>query len=123
MVNKTIIFTDGIIGFHVYRANWNPKEVECLNCFHEEINPCDIFSIGDIPLEISQIMKFLIQRGAVVTVKVTGKHYRRSPLVQGGLEVPCENCVKISGSIVNYTLLQRYETLLRELYSSFDCSL
>ena len=87
------------------------------------INPYDIFSIGDIPLELSQITKFIIQRGAIVTVKVTGKHYCRSPLAQGGLEVPCENSVKISGSIVNYTLLQRYETLLRELYSSFDCSL
>ena len=50
-------------------------------------------------------------------MKVRRKHYRRSPLVQGGLEVPCEVSVRMSGSIVNHTLLQRYKALLRELYT------
>ena len=105
----------------------NRKEGECLNCFHEENNPYDIFSIkdctsnskiiGDLPMEISQIIKFFTQRVPVVTVKVTEKHFRWSPLVQGGLEVPCENSVWMSSSIVNHTLLQRYDTLLREIYT------
>ena len=58
----------------------------------------------------------MYQRGATVTAKVCGKHYRRSPLIQGGLEVPCQVTVSMTGSIVNHLLLSRYGTLLRELY-------
>ena len=68
-------------------------------------------------MEIPRITKLIIQQVAANTVKVAGKHYRQSPLVQGGLEVPCEIIVRMSGSIVNQTLLQRCKTLLRELYT------
>ena len=44
-----------------------------------------------------------------LTAKVCGKHYRRSPLIHGGLEVPCQVTVSMPGSIVNHLLL-------RELY-------
>ena len=67
-------------------------------------------------MELSRITRFIIQRGAIVNVKVTGKHYRQSPLVQVSLEVPCQVSVKMSGSIMNHALLQRYEMLLQELY-------
>ena len=63
-------------------------------------------------MEISRIMKFIIQRGAIVTVKA--KHYRRS---LGDLELPCEISLRTSGSMVNHKLLQRYEILLIELYT------
>ena len=74
----------------MYRANWNPKEGGWLNCFHEENNPYDVFSIkictsdskiiNYLATEISQIMKFIIQRGAIVITKVTGMHYRRKSM-------------------------------------------
>ena len=86
---KNITFT--VKGFHFYRASLNPNECGCLNCFHEENNSYDILSIkictldskiiSYLMMEISGITKFIIQRGAIVTVKVTGKHCRRSPLV------------------------------------------
>ena len=63
-------------------------------------------------MEISRIMKFIIQRGPIVTVKA--KHYRRS---LGDLELPCEISLRTSGSMVNHKLLQRYEILLIELYT------
>ena len=63
-------------------------------------------------MEISRIMKFIIQRGAIVTVKA--KHYRRS---LGGLELPCEITLRTPGNILNHKLLQRYEILLIELYT------
>ena len=47
----------------------------------------------------------------VVVVVVDGLH----PVVVGGLEVPYEVTVTISGSVVNH-LLTRYEKLLNELY-------
>ena len=67
-------------------------------------------------MKISRITKFILQRGASVYVKICGRHYRRSPLVQGGLEVPCEVTVKMPGSVVNHLLLTRCENLLKELY-------
>ena len=95
MADKKIVFTASVRGFHVYRASWNLKEGECLNCFHEENNPYDIFSVklctsdskinGHLPMEIPRITKPIIQQVATNTVKVAGKHYRQSPLVQGGL--------------------------------------
>ena len=94
---------------------------------HERDNPYGSFSIkvfkpdssaeneGHLPMWISRITKFIIDRGAQVAVKVRGRHYRRIPLVQGGLEVPCEIKITMVGSIIHH-LLFRYESLLRELY-------
>ena len=70
-----------------------------------------------IEYEISRITKFILDRGAVCTLKIRGQHYRRSPLVQGGLEVPCEITISMIGSVVNHLLLVRYEKLLKELYT------
>ena len=47
---------------------------------------------------------------------VAGKHYRRSPLIQGGLEVPCLVNVKMPSSIMNHLFIARYEKFLGELY-------
>ena len=47
---------------------------------------------------------------------VAGKHYRRSPLIQGGLEVPCLVTVTMPRSIMNHLLIAQYEKLLGELY-------
>ena len=69
---------------------------------------------GHLPLEISRITKFLLDRGAEVKIVITGRHYRRSPLVQGGLEVPCQIKVTMTGSIINHLLMARYEELLNE---------
>ena len=63
-----------------------------LNCFHEEGNTFDRFAIkvcekdkneivGHLPMEISRVTKFLLDRGANVSAKLTSTHYRRSPLV------------------------------------------
>ena len=67
-------------------------------------------------MEIIRITKFINDRGAQVAIQIRGRHYRRSPLVQGGLEVPCEIKITIVGSIINHDLLVRYESLLKELY-------
>ena len=72
-----------------------PVESEKLTCFKEHGNPFDRFAIktvtsdgrivGHLPTEISSITKFLLDRGAVMDLSLTSTHYRRSPLVQGGL--------------------------------------
>ena len=109
---KNIIFSAAVRGFHVYKAIWKPIEGELLNCSHEKDNPCDVFSIkvfkaespgttvGHLLMEISRITKYIIDRGAQVEVKVLGRHYRRSPLVQGGLEVPCRITITMLGALL-----------------------
>ena len=86
-------------GFHVYKAIWQPEEGEKLMCEHEEnkeydfaikvCRPLDRKIVGHLPIEISRITRFIIARGAIVEAQLTAAHYRRSPLVQGGLEIPC----------------------------------
>ena len=73
MADKNIVFTAAIRGFHVYKSTWKPEQV--LNCHHEEDNLYDIFSIkvckpgndtlivGHLPMEISRITKFILQKG------------------------------------------------------------
>ena len=66
-----------------------------LACQFENGNSYDMFSIktydqigtmvGHFPRDVSRITKFIINRGATVSVMLTGTHYRRSPLVKGGL--------------------------------------
>ena len=126
--NKNIIISAAVRGFHVYRASWKPKEDELLECSYEKDNPYDSFSIKvfkpdspaeivwHLPVEISQVTKFIIDRGAQVAVKIRWRHYRRSPLVEGGLEVPCEIKITMVGSTINHHLLVRYQSRLKELY-------
>ena len=70
-----------------------------MKCTHEEDDPYDIFSMKEckpdsdeivehLPMEISRMAKLIVDRGAKCTWKIGGMHCRRSPLVQGGLEVP-----------------------------------
>ena len=127
MSNKNLVFTAAVRGFHVYKINWKPQEGELLKCAHEVDNPYDMFSmkickpdsneiVGHLPMEISRITKFILDRGAVCTIKIRGKHYRTSPLVQGGLEIPCDVTISMIGSVVNHLLLAKDESLLKELY-------
>ena len=97
-----------------------------MTCVHEENNPYDIFPIkvcetgGDravchLPMEISRVTKFLIQRGANVMATVISDYYRRSPLIQGGLEVPCSIDVWLASTVANDACLKRYKELITEL--------
>ena len=40
-------------------------------------------------MEVSRATEFLIDQEATVTAELTSDHYRRSPLIQGGAEIPC----------------------------------
>ena len=127
MATRVVSFKSAVRGFHVYRNCWNPQENEVLNCFHESNNQFDMFAIqvcqqetnkrvGHLPIEISRITKFLIERGARIQATLTSTHYRRSPFVRGGLEIPCEITVQITNGDHRKELLERYEILLNDLY-------
>ena len=68
--------------------------------------------VGHLPMEISQVTKFLLDRGANVSAKLMSTHYRRSPLVQGGIEIPCVVTVSMPGTVINQLLMERYKQLV-----------
>ena len=112
-------------GFHVYKAIWEPKGSEVLACSHEENNPHDSFAIktcqnsgkivGHLPMELSRISKFILDRGAKIEVKLRETHYRRSPVVRGGLEIPCDLVIRMPNTMKSAELLKKFENCYEEL--------
>ena len=91
-LERVLSLQAAVRGFHVYKAIWEPKDSEVLACSHEENNTHDPFAIktcqldsgktvGHLPMELSRISKFILDRGAKITVKLCETHYRRSPLI------------------------------------------
>lgn len=126
--NKTIDFTAAVRGYHYYKAFWKPEPIQVLDCFFNHYNAFDRYAIkvceignstpiGHLPKEILRITKYLLARGAIATVILTSDHYRRSPLVQGGLEIPCKVSVTITGTVSNLLVLERYRQLVESRYT------
>ena len=120
-------FESAVRGYHYYRRFWTPSENETLKCFHERRNPFDVFAIktcsngnsqavGHLPREISRLTKFILDRGAEVEATLASTQYRRSPITQGGLEIPCVIKVTMPGTMLNKKLLNRYEEMATQLY-------
>ena len=100
-----------IRGFHYYRKSWlpEPEQTHQRNTFDRfAIKVCEKdknLIVGHLPIEISLVIKFLLDRGANVSAKLTSTHYRRSPLVQGGIEIPCVVTVSMPGTVINQLLM------------------
>ena len=95
-------------GFHVYRRVWNARVGERLQAKQEDSNNEDRYAValtkdnltvGHVPQEQSSILWYFLSHGGKLTAKVTGRH-RRSPLIQGGLEIPCTFTVEGSKRLV-----------------------
>ena len=126
---KIYEFPAAVRGYHHYKKFWNPEPQQVLNCYHEKNNAYDRYVImtceigkdeipvGHLPMEISRVTKFFIDRGATVTAELTSEYYRRSPLIQGGLEIPCKITAKISGTVINLLFMEKYIQLLQEFYT------
>ena len=69
-------------------------------------------------MEVSRVIKYLIDREVEVTAQLTCTNYRRSLLIQGGLEIPCVVVAKMNGySARNKMILQKFEQLVNDLYA------
>ena len=88
-------------------------------CEHQENNEYYLFAIKlcrpldkeivrHFPIEISRITRFISSRGAIGEAYLTAAHYRRSPLAQGGLEIPCSLTFKMPATKNSSELLKRY---------------
>lgn len=72
--------------------------------------------VGHLPREISRFTHFIIVHGAKVSCKVVDVHHRRSPLVQGGLEIPCEITVEMTMTDTNSLAIDKYRQLVSDQY-------
>ena len=81
------------------------KKTICLTYLQTE----HVVRIMKRPREIFRPTKHLIDKGGKITAKLSSTHYRRSPLFQTGLEIPCEVTVTIPANIKGHFLMQRYE--------------
>ena len=101
-------FTAVVRSFHVYRRVWLPNTRQRLSAEREHGNVDDHFAIavrehggtradearplvGHLPREFSRVLWYFLLHGGVVECELTGR--QRSPLEQGGLEIPC--CVTL----------------------------
>ena len=116
---KTFEFTAAVRGYHYYGKFWSPQPNQHLqsdNAFDRfAIKVCEINkdnAIGHLPREISRPTKFLIDRGVNVSLELTSGNYRRSPLVQGGLEIPCKVTASITGTCINLHIMEKYKQLV-----------
>ena len=118
---ENVKFSCAIRGYHVYRNVWQPKENETLQYDQESDNDYDLFVTKTcrdaefhpqiarhLPLEISRLTKFLLDLGATITAALSSTHYRRSPLVQGGLEIPCVVTAKLIGTKKNKEIFAKH---------------
>ena len=96
-------------GFHEYRKIWSPKYGQKLTIKRDKLNLFDPYSIGlfceikgkieklslvgHLPREISRFCKFFLEYDGFLDATVRMTKFRRSPLPQGGLEIPIKLCI------------------------------
>ena len=69
-------------------------------------------AVGHLPMENSRVTKYILDRGAVLA----STNYDVSPLVQGGLEIPCRVEIYMPSTVRNRQLIGIYETFVDTLY-------
>ena len=72
--------------------------------------------VEHLPKEISRFTWFIMEHGAAVAVKIVDIKHRRSPLVQGGLEIPIEFVVVMLFSAANKQAIDKYKRLVDNHY-------
>ena len=100
----SFVFDCTSIGFHEYRIVWAPRMRHRLSVFFEKSNVFDPYAmalarktkttvteiqvVGHLHREISRFWKFFCDYGGELSAVVRDPKYRRSPIPQGGLEIP-----------------------------------
>ena len=131
----TYSFLCGIRGFHVYKEVWKPILTERLNLSHERKNLHDRYAIlayeglagrladsiiGHLPREIPRPPRFFLLRGGVAFAEVINTTHRRSPPVQGGLEIPLKVVIEIEATAKNTLIIDKYKELALANYKEPD---
>ena len=118
-------FPSMVRGFHYYRKYWQPQLDDELYCQHEH----DFFAIkvcikntgvtvGHLLMETSRVTKFLLDRRATAFIKLHSTNYCVSPLVQGGLEIPCRVEIQMPLTLNNREIIDLYKNMIDFSYDS-----
>ena len=97
------------------------KLVTCMTFF--AVKTCSRASgaiVGHLPMEVARPTYFLLLRGARIEATLTSTHYRRSPLMQGGLEIPCLVSVYMMLTLTNKKIIDVYKDLIDAHYTAPD---
>ena len=78
--------------------------------------------IGHLPREISRPTRFFLLRGGVAFAEVINTTHRRSPLEQGGLEIPVKVVIEIKATAKNRLIIDKYKELVLANYKEADLS-
>ena len=70
-------------------------------------------NIGHLPKEISRITKYFLDRGASMYCTLSLEHYRRFPLVQGGLEIECQVVIETRATMLQARVTRPYLDLVK----------
>ena len=129
MSDSITTFPCGLRGLHVYQDILKPANGKALNRIHERKNSHDRYAIaatkrlpgriadsivGHLLRDTSRFTRFLISRGGTVKVIVVDSKYQRSPLMQGGLEIPVTVHIELDPTPRNVSVLERYKKLVNE---------
>ena len=63
------------------------------------------------------LTKYFLDRGVSMHCKLYSRHYRRSPLVQGELEIECEVVINSRATMLQSRLTARYLELVKDMYN------
>ena len=63
-------------------------------------------------METSRATKFLLERGAKAFIKLHSTNYCVSPLVQGGLEIPCRVEIQMPLTLNNREIIDLYKNMI-----------
>ena len=124
-------YSSAVCGYHYYRRYWHPQPEQRWVCSHEKNNPYDFFAIkvtvpesgttvGHQPMENSRVTKYILDRGAHEYAVLTSTNYCVSPLVQGGLEIPCHVEIHMPSTVKYRELIRIYEKYVDTLYYRRD---
>ena len=111
MTNKLKVteFSAALRGYHYYGSICVPGKEKQLDCSHDFGNSFDVFAVktcissgtvvGHLPPKISRANKLLLDQGAQISAILTSTDYRKSPLIQGGLEIACKVIVRLPRTV------------------------
>ena len=121
-VIKLFEFEAAVRGYHYYKKYRVLVENQELHWAHD----VDYFAIKNcwsasgkivehLPMVISHPSNFLLQRRAVIKAALSSNTYRKSPLVQGGLEKPCQVSGSIPETLKKRQITKKFEDMVSVL--------
>ena len=113
-----------------YQKIWSPKFGQKLSIKRDKINLFDLYAmgvyseikgkiesftlVGHLPREISHLCKYFFQYNGKLVAAARSTKFRRSPLPQGGLEIPIK--LRVGKGKVNFEIFRKVKSFVLDNY-------